>query len=66
MKIIKRNKQKMSVAHEQAKDYFCNLAHICTDEDSYSLLIRMYWYEGHWCGVIWDSVYGETHNFVGN
>lgn len=66
MKEVKRNKQKMSSSYKQAKAYFNKAAKAESDSDVQVRLDRMYWYEGEWCGVMYHSIYGDTHNFVRN
>ena len=67
MKMVKRNKQKMSVKYKQAKEYFKST---CKTEycEFYGEIVKskegnMFWSDGGWCAVVYHSMFGETYNY---
>jgi hypothetical protein len=61
MKLVKRNKRKMSTMYKFAKKVVKDMEE---QQDEYSMYLKkLTWYEGIWVAVIYHSEYGDTTNF---
>ena len=66
MKIVARNKRKMSTIYKRAKK---DIKLSCTPEyhqgygDIVNEVKRVFWDDGAWCAVVYNSVYGDTFTY---
>jgi hypothetical protein len=67
MKIVARNKRKMSNAYSASKTKFLESCRI-EDDPTHGLIIsqlrKMVWCNGEWYAIIYHSVYGDTYNYI--
>jgi hypothetical protein len=66
VKLVNRNKQKMSAIYKRAKkdtEVSCKPEYHRGYGNITNTLIRLFWSDGAWCAVIYNSVYGHTYTY---